>query len=148
VLEVQSAELVPGGAQALQLRVDWQGQPVTVVAVHLHWPIGAHNVRQRNAELQALADLARRTPGPLLIGGDFNITRWSPVFDAAFAKAPLVDCGRGLGLVSSWPSYFPPAAIRIDHCLASPHWRGVQAVAGPTLGSDHRPVLNELALQR
>jgi endonuclease/exonuclease/phosphatase (EEP) superfamily protein YafD len=148
LLDAQSVELVPGGARALQLRIDWQGQPVTVVTVHLHWPIGADSVRLRNAELQALAELARRTPGPLLVGGDFNITRWSPVFDAAFAAAPLADCARGQGLVSSWPSFFPPAAIRIDHCLASPHWRVLQVWSGPALGSDHRPVLSELALQR
>jgi endonuclease/exonuclease/phosphatase (EEP) superfamily protein YafD len=148
VLDAQSIELAPGGAPALQLLVDWQGQPVTVVAVHLHWPIGANNVRLRNAELQALAERARRTQGPLLIGGDFNITRWSPVFEAAFAEAPLAECARGQGLVSSWPSFFAPAAIRIDHCLASPHWRVLHAESGPALGSDHRPVLSDLALLR
>lgn len=148
ILQAQTVELVPGGAQAAKVRVDWQGQAVTVVGVHLHWPIGADNVRLRNAELQALAALARDTPGPLLIGGDFNITQWSPVFDAAFATAPLLDCARGQGLVNSWPSFFPPAAIRIDHCLASPHWQMLQVRAGPALGSDHRPMLNELVLKR
>ena len=148
ILQAQTVELVPGGAQAAKVRVDWQGQPVTVVGVHLHWPIGADNARLRNAELQALAALARDTPGPLLIGGDFNITQWSPVFDAAFATAPLTDCARGQGLVNSWPSFFPPAAIRIDHCLASPHWQVLQVRAGPALGSDHRPMLNELVLKR
>jgi endonuclease/exonuclease/phosphatase (EEP) superfamily protein YafD len=130
------------------VRIDWRGQPITVVGVHLHWPVGANNVRQRNAALHALAALARDTPGPLLIGGDFNITQWSPVFDAAFATAPLQDCARGQGLVNSWPSFFPPAAIRIDHCLASPHWQVLQVQAGPALGSDHRPMLSELVLKR
>jgi endonuclease/exonuclease/phosphatase (EEP) superfamily protein YafD len=148
ILQAQTVALGPGGAQAAVVRIDWRGEPVTLVGVHLHWPIGADNVRLRNAELQALADLARDTPGPLLIGGDFNITQWSPVFDAAFAAAPLQDCARGQGLVTSWPSFFPPAAIRIDHCLASLHWRVLQVRAGPSLGSDHRPMLNDLALKR
>jgi endonuclease/exonuclease/phosphatase (EEP) superfamily protein YafD len=148
ILQAQTIELTPGGARAAQLRIDWRAQPITVVGVHLHWPVGANNVRQRNAALHALAALARDTPGPLLIGGDFNITQWSAVFDAAFATAPLQDCARGQGLVNSWPSFFPPAAIRIDHCLASPHWRVLQVSAGPALGSDHRPVLSELVLQR
>jgi endonuclease/exonuclease/phosphatase (EEP) superfamily protein YafD len=148
ILQAQTVELTPGGAQAAKVRIDWRGEPVTVVGVHLHWPIGADNVRLRNAELQALADLARDTPGPLLIGGDFNITQWSPVFDAAFAAAPLQDCARGQGLVTSWPSFFPPAAIRIDHCLASMHWQVLQVRAGPALGSDHRPMLNDLVLTR
>jgi endonuclease/exonuclease/phosphatase (EEP) superfamily protein YafD len=146
ILQAQSVELTPGGARASKVRIDWRGQPVMVVGAHLHWPIGADNVRLRNAELHALAQLARDTPGPLLIGGDFNVTRWSAVFDAAFATAPLQDCARGRGQVNSWPAFFPPAAIRIDHCLASPHWRVRQVGSGPALGSDHRPMVNELAL--
>lgn len=148
ILDAQTIELAPGGARAAKLRIDWRGQPVTVVGVHLHWPIGAENVRLRNAELLGLAELARSTGEPLLIGGDFNITQWSPVFGAAFAASSLADCARGQGLLNSWPSYFPPAAIRIDHCLASPHWRVLRLSAGPALGSDHRPMLNELALKR
>jgi endonuclease/exonuclease/phosphatase (EEP) superfamily protein YafD len=116
--------------------------------VHLHWPIGAENVRLRNAELQALAALARGIDEPLLIGGDFNITAWSPVFAAALGDAPVRDCARGQGLVGSWPSFFPPAAIRIDHCLASPHWHVRRVAAGPGLGSDHRPMVTDLELRR
>jgi endonuclease/exonuclease/phosphatase (EEP) superfamily protein YafD len=148
ILRADAVELTPGGARALQLTVDWQGQPVTVVGVHLHWPMGASNAGQRNAALRALAELARTTPTPLLIGGDFNITQWSPVFASAFADAPGVDCGRGNGWVNSWPAFFPPAAIRIDHCLASPHWRVLRLEAGPFLGSDHRPMLNDMMLPR
>jgi endonuclease/exonuclease/phosphatase (EEP) superfamily protein YafD len=146
--DARSVELTPGGARAVQLRIDWSGQPVTVVGAHLHWPIGAENVRLRNAELQALVALARGIEEPLLIGGDFNITAWSPVFAAALGDAPVRDCARGQGLVTSWPSFFPPAAIRIDHCLASPHWQVRRIAAGPGLGSDHRPMLNELELRR
>jgi len=148
ILEARFVELAPGGGQALKLRVDWRAQPVSVVGVHLHWPIGEANVRFRNAELQGLAELARGTREPLLIGGDFNITQWSPVFDAAFAASTLQDCARGQGLVTSWPSFFPPAAIRIDHCLASRDWRVLRVSSGPSLGSDHRPMVNELALMR
>ncbi|MBN8507856.1 MAG: endonuclease/exonuclease/phosphatase family protein [Burkholderiales bacterium] len=146
--DARSVELTPGGARAVQLRVDWAGRPLTLVGVHLHWPIGAENVRLRNAELEGLVALARGIDEPLLIGGDFNITAWSPVFAAALGDAPVRDCARGHGLVSSWPSFFPPAAIRIDHCLASPHWRVRRIAAGPGLGSDHRPMLNELELRR
>jgi endonuclease/exonuclease/phosphatase family metal-dependent hydrolase len=69
------------------------------------------------------------------------------VFDAALGDAPVRDCARGHGLVNSWPSFFPPASIRIDHCLASPHWRVRRLAAGPGLGSDHRPMINDLELR-
>lgn len=146
ILRADTIELSPGGARALQLTLDWKGRPVTVVGVHLHWPMGARNSAQRNAALRALAELAQATPGPLLIGGDFNITPWSPVFDAALRASTLADCARGQGLLTSWPTFFPPAAIRIDHCLASAHWRVLRVTSGPALGSDHRPMLNDLEL--
>ena len=148
IVSAQDVELSPGGARALLVRIDWRGQPLTLLGVHLHWPMGAHNSRQRDAALQALAALAQAVPGPLLIGGDFNITPWSPVFGAALQASPLADCARGQGLLHSWPTFLAPASIRIDHCLASPHWRVQQVSAGPALGSDHRPMLNQLELKR
>ena len=114
---------------------------MTVVGVHLHWPMGARNSAQRNAALRALAELAQATPGPLLIGGDFNITPWSPVFDAALRASTLADCARGQGLLTR-PTFFLPAAIRIDHCLASAHWRVLRVTC--RRWPDHRPMLNDL----
>jgi endonuclease/exonuclease/phosphatase (EEP) superfamily protein YafD len=140
-------ELVPGGASAARLVVEWRGHLVTVVGVHLHWPIGAENVRLRNAELARLAQLPQEIPGPLLIGGDFNVTAWSTVFSAALADSGLSDCARGQGLVQTWPAQVPLLAIRIDQCLHSRHWQVAGVSHGPALGSDHYPTLNELVLR-
>ncbi|HMN43549.1 MAG TPA: endonuclease/exonuclease/phosphatase family protein [Povalibacter sp.] len=141
-------ELVPQGAQVAKTVIDWNGQPITLIGAHLHWPMGARNTRLRNAELRELITLARATEGPLLIGGDFNITPWSPVFREAMAGSGLTDCARGHGFVPSWPSWFAPAGIRIDHCLASDHWRVLDLSAGPSLGSDHLAMINDLELKR
>lgn len=140
-------ELVPGGASAARIVVEWHGQLVTVVGVHLHWPIGAENVRLRNAELARLAQLPRELPGPLLIGGDFNVTAWSTVFSAAIADSGLSDCASGQGLVPTWPAQVPLLAIRIDQCLCSRHWQVAGISHGPALGSDHYLTLNTLVLR-
>lgn len=146
--KAETLELIPGGARVAQVVIDWRGRPVTVLGAHLHWPLSLSSARQRNAELEQLAKVASRIQGPLLIGGDFNITPWSPYFRDAVEHSGLQDCARGRGLIATWPTFLPSFGIRIDQCLASRDWRVVGVHTGPTLGSDHYPAVNDLELQR
>ena len=148
ILRSQTIELVPEGPRAAQVVLDWHGRAITVIGTHLHWPFGAHNTRLRDGALRRLVRLAATLPGPLLIGGDFNITSWSPRFQDALAASSLVDCARGHGLVATWPTFFSPLSIRIDHCLASKDWQVIGVRTGPSLGSDHYPAIAELTLRR
>jgi endonuclease/exonuclease/phosphatase (EEP) superfamily protein YafD len=148
VLSAESVPLAPGGAVAARLTLDWRGTPVTVVGVHLNWPLGPRNFEFRNQELSVLAHLGKAQERPLLVAGDFNLTPWSQYFDDALAQSGLHDAARGFGLARSWPAQFAPAGIRIDHCLASSHWRSVDARVGPWLGSDHLPIVADLLLQQ
>jgi endonuclease/exonuclease/phosphatase (EEP) superfamily protein YafD len=148
VLSAESVPLAPGGAVAARLTLDWRGTPVTVIGVHLNWPLGPRNAEFRNQELNALAHFSKAQDQPLLVAGDFNITPWSQHFSAALAQSGLHDAARGFGLARSWPAQFAPAGIRIDHCLASSHWRSVDARVGPWLGSDHLPIVADLALRQ
>ncbi|MBB6092719.1 endonuclease/exonuclease/phosphatase (EEP) superfamily protein YafD [Povalibacter uvarum] len=148
IQRVETIELAPYGALAAKAVIDWEGKPVAVVGVHLHWPIGPNNVRLRNAEMKQLVKVAEQTPEPLLIGGDFNVSSWSQNFRRTFDESPLHDCARGLGLVNTWPSHFAPLAIRIDQCLASDHWEVLHVSRGPALGSDHFPTVTDLQLRR
>lgn len=148
ILRHQTIELVPAGARAAQVVLDWRGQTVTVIGTHLHWPFGARNTRLRDGALRRLTRLAATLQGPLLIGGDLNITAWSPRFQDVLASSSLSDCARGHGLVATWPTFFSPLSIRIDHCLASPDWQVIGVRTGPSLGSDHYPAITDLILRR
>ncbi|HEY5807030.1 MAG TPA: endonuclease/exonuclease/phosphatase family protein, partial [Povalibacter sp.] len=148
IIERQTIELAPGGARVAKVVIDWHGRRLTVIGAHLHWPLGPQVTRLRNSELEELAQLARHTRGPLLIGGDFNITPWSQNFERAIAGTSLRDCVRGQGWISTWPTQFAPLGLRIDHCLYSEHWRVVSVRRGPILGSDHYPMINDLVLLR
>ena len=50
----------------------------------------------------------------------------------------------GHGLAPHWPSQFAPLGIRIDHCLVIAQWRSVRVRLGPSLGSDHLPLMADL----
>lgn len=147
LIEARSQSL-GAGAPAAHVRIQWRGVELTLVGAHLHWPLGGRNSRLRNQELAALAQLASATQGPLLIAGDFNISPWSPYFRDLLRDSGLRDCAAGQGLAPSWPSHIRWLGIRIDHCLASDHWRVLDLRIGPHLGSDHRPVAADVALVR
>ena len=148
VLEAESVPLAPGGAVAARLKLDWRGAPVTVLGVHLNWPLGPRNSEFRNQELNQLVEFSKAQPEPLIVAGDFNLTPWSEYFSDALEESGLHDAARGFGLARSWPAQFAPAGIRIDHCLLSPQWRSVATRVGPWLGSDHLPIVADLLLQQ
>lgn len=146
IVSAESLAMDDGPARAARVTLDWQGTPVTVLGVHLHWPLGPTNSRLRNAELQGIATFAASHTEPLIVAGDFNVTPWSQHFRAALASSGLNDCAAGHGLAPSWPAQFPPLGIRIDHCWASRHWRSTDVRLGPSLGSDHLPLIADLEL--
>lgn len=148
VRSAESVPLAPGGAIAARMTVDWNGTPVNVLGVHLNWPLGPRNSAFRNEELRGLVDFSKAQHEPLIVAGDFNLTPWSEYFSAALDESGLHDAARGFGLVRSWPAQFSPVGMRIDHCWLSPHWRSLSARIGPSLGSDHLPLMAELSLTR
>jgi endonuclease/exonuclease/phosphatase (EEP) superfamily protein YafD len=137
-------ELADGGVNASRVELTWHDRQITLLGMHLHWPIGAAALR--DAEIEGLARFARSHAGPLVIVGDFNITPWSAAFGAAMTDAGLDDCARGRGWLPTWPSQFPPLGIRIDQCLVSADWEVIGARAGPRVGSDHLPMTYDLTL--
>lgn len=148
VLAAESVPLSQGGAVAARLMLDWRGTPVSLLGVHLNWPLGPRNSAFRNQELSSLVALSKEQPGPLLVVGDFNLTAWSGYFSDALEQSGLHDAALGFGLMRSWPAQFAPLGIRIDHCLLSRHWQARTTAIGPSLGSDHLPLVADVTLLR
>jgi endonuclease/exonuclease/phosphatase (EEP) superfamily protein YafD len=148
VLSAESLSLAKDGAIAARVRIDWRGTPVTVLGVHLNWPLGPRNSEFRNEELAGVVAFSKAQREPLIVAGDFNLTAWSEYFSDALEHSGLHDSARGFGLARSWPAQFAPLGIRIDHCLLSRDWESVRTEIGPSLGSDHLPLVADLALRR
>ena len=148
IVSAESVPLADAGVLAARVTLNWHGTPVTVLGVHLHWPLGPTNSRLRNAELAAIASFAAAHSEPLIVAGDFNITPWSRHFRTALERSGLHDSAAGHGLAPSWPAQFPPLGIRIDHCWISRHWRSTDVRLGPASGSDHLPLIAELVWER
>lgn len=140
ITDATVSPLTADGTSAINLTVQWRDRPIHVMGVHLHWPLGPREAARRNGELAGIAALAQAQREPLVVLGDFNVTPWSPHFAHMLASGGLKDCSLGQGLLPTWPSQARFVGIRIDHCLASAHWRTVDAWTGPHVYSDHRPM--------
>jgi len=99
--------------------------------------------------MQNLHNRLQKESGPLLVVGDLNATRH------AYGYQRLISLGlrdahqeRGRGLATTWPNgIFPLPPIRLDHVLVSRELAVTQISEGRGTGSDHRPVIADVALR-
>jgi len=126
-------------------------QRVRVQAVHVAPPL-EDLVPRWLAELEALRTLADRSEAagtPLVLAGDFNAGRHHPAF-RRLLDAGLRDAhdARGRGPVRTWPAGGPVPLLHLDHVLVSDGLAVLAVTEGPALGSDHVPVVADLAVTR
>jgi endonuclease/exonuclease/phosphatase (EEP) superfamily protein YafD len=134
---------------ALEARVELPTQGLQLVAAHPPPPTTAAYSAERNRVLGELAALVRGRPGRLVLCGDLNTSPWSPHFKDFLSSSRLVDTRRGHGVQPTWNSVWPRLMrVPIDHCLVSTGI-GVDGFrqAAP-IGSDHLPLVLDLALPR
>lgn len=120
--------------------------PWRLLAVHAHWPLGPGASRARARDLEAIAAAARLAPLPVVAIGDFNVSPLSPHFAALLVNGRLRDAAAGRGWQPTWPTFFPPLGIRIDHALVSEAVAVNSFERGRLEGSDHRPIVVDLGL--
>ena len=89
--------------------------------------------------------IAEQSPDAI-ITGDFNLPVESRIFRTHWSRCPdaFTTAGRGFG----WTRVLKRFSARIDHVLTCGSWRAQHAEVGPDLGSDHLPLIVDLARRR
>jgi endonuclease/exonuclease/phosphatase (EEP) superfamily protein YafD len=133
------------GATFATAAVNFNGQEVTVAAMHLGWPWPYGQSRNIDRVVPLLATLT----GTVILAGDLNAAGWSA------AASRLAKAG-GLTLVPSvgptWLHRSLPIALRpwiglpIDHVFAKGNVVIRSAKAEGDAGSDHLPVFVEFSV--
>lgn len=144
---IEHVRTVPMGPHAdptVAAELSVRGRTLHLIGVHPSWPLGPAVSFERNRELNRLAALARATPAPLVMAGDFNVTPFSPNFRMFVARSGLEWTAQGAGWQPTWPTFFPAAGIQIDHVFVSPDIAVRSFARGSGIGSDHRPILADL----
>lgn len=145
-LEVISHGWAEREARAMEVMVRVEETEVTLLGIHPLAPTNRRRAGLRDAQFEFVADWVGKTTGATVVAGDFNATPWSHVF------SPLVDAGlrnsqRGFGMAPSFPvdgNFL--TRVPIDHLLHSSHLAVADRWLGPDLGSDHFPLVVDLAL--
>jgi endonuclease/exonuclease/phosphatase (EEP) superfamily protein YafD len=153
------------GRPDLRAVLDLGGTEVTVIVAHPPPPqVARSGLRDRPGgaeQFAALVATIESTDGPLLVLGDFNVTRMHSAY-RRLESAGLRDvyrlAGRGAGFTT--PTRLAklaqrgntlgdiplPPLLRIDYVWISTHWTPIDAWIGGDAGSDHLPVVARVAL--
>ncbi len=126
-------------------KIKTETSAVTILSTHLLNPLFHSYPKGRNEQLDTIR---RKLNGDnsMIIVGDLNITRWSPVYKKFVKSLNLVNSRDGFGILPTWPSYFFHPIIPIDHCLISKNISVIDVKTGGNIGSDHIPLIVELGL--
>ncbi len=140
-----------GGYPFVRAVADVDGQPVRLVNVHAKAPSRNWAVPFWKEQLAGLGREARADSRPVVIAGDFNATYGHRPFRdllAAGLKEAHIEAGRGWAV--TWPrgGRVIPPVYRLDHVLVSSDVAVLGVREGRGKGSDHRPVIADLALPR
>lgn len=139
-------ESVPRGFPSLIAETRIGASRLNIISTHPMPPVGSADTAARNLQLDSIAQLASRTPEPLVVIGDLNITMWSHQFARFEEQSMLRNARRGFGVAPTWPLFLPPAMIPIDHCLVSDGIDVTDFRTGPAIGSDHLPIIVSVTL--
>ncbi|HSJ84272.1 MAG TPA: endonuclease/exonuclease/phosphatase family protein [Acidimicrobiia bacterium] len=146
-LEAVSYGFAEGAARAIALEFQPEGWtvPVRILSSHPLAPTTADRADLRDAQLAFAADWAAEQEGAFLVVGDLNASPWSWPFRRLVAEGSVRNSQIGFGLQASFPadSWFL-LRVPIDHLLHSDELRVRDRHLGPTLGSDHFPLIVDL----
>jgi len=116
-----------------------------VIAMHTPRPGPNGQTLRRNQMLQKAANLAAtKLSDRTIVVGDFNITRWSTDFTAFLRQGQLSDSKAGVWAATTWISRFPLFGLSIDHVLHGTGFFAIGRRVGPSIGSDHLPLIVDL----
>jgi endonuclease/exonuclease/phosphatase (EEP) superfamily protein YafD len=130
-------------ASVIEARIEFDDGPLTVIGTHLMRPIGLGDLEGQMAQTEVLARRVDAASGRKLVVGDFNAVPWGRVVTTLETRTGL----RVLpGLEGTWPAPMPwPLRLPIDNAMVSADVAVATRRIGPVVGSDHAPVIVQLA---
>jgi endonuclease/exonuclease/phosphatase (EEP) superfamily protein YafD len=101
---------------------------------------------ERDAELIVVGKTVKHSKLPVIVTGDLNDVAWSETTRLFRHVSGLLDPRRGRGTFSTFPARWPISRWPLDHVFHSPALCLVDIHTLKNWGSDHLPIVYELAL--
>ncbi|MEL6750738.1 MAG: endonuclease/exonuclease/phosphatase family protein [Pseudomonadota bacterium] len=122
------------------------GGTFRLIAVHPEPPVATHDTIGRDAEMGRVSEIVRHDDEPVIVCGDLNDVAWSRTTRRFLRVSRLLDPREGRGQFNSFDARYPFLRWPLDHIFHSPHFALVDMRRGPFIGSDHFPMIFNLAL--
>lgn len=129
-------------------RLSVDGTRLSVILTHPIPPVSGDALASQERQLTAVAARVHELDAPVVVMGDLNATPWSSPFRDFIAQSGLCDSRAGFGIQASFPAASAILRIPIDHVLTSCHVGIADRWIERDVGSDHLPVVVELAVPR
>ncbi len=130
--------------RAVQLTYTPHGwdSPISVLGTHPVAPTDRERAGLRDAQLEFAGEWAADQSGAFFVVGDFNATPWSAPFRQLMGAAELNNSQSGFGLQPTFSTEsFTLLRVPIDHLVHSPALEVTDRQLGPSLASDHFPLI-------
>lgn len=125
-----------------------EGQPIRLINVHAPYLFNDAGTEAIDAYYERLHEQLALEQGPLVVAGDLNVSQYSGWY-RSLTRIGLQSCHQltGRGYVTTWPNgKMRVPAIRLDHALFSSELVCLSIREGEGLGTDHKPLIFDLAL--
>jgi endonuclease/exonuclease/phosphatase (EEP) superfamily protein YafD len=122
-----------------------EGEPLSIVSIHLHWPFPYKQSKQ----VDWLQKTLQSIPAPKIIAGDFNAASWSHTLHRIvdYSQTSIIPGLRWTLNFRDVPP-LPRLQLPIDHILISDGLSVKYIDTGVSLGSDHLPVVAEIIYKK
>lgn len=132
---------------SVHARLTLDGRSISLLSYHTLPPAGPEYMATRNRQLEAIGAYVEAQDDLVIVAGDLNVTPWSPNYKAMIRKSGLKNARQGHGIKPTWSGIpLPIALLPLDHVLLSPGIAVKTFGVGPRIGSDHRPLVVDLAV--
>ncbi|MCF6284450.1 MAG: endonuclease/exonuclease/phosphatase family protein [Candidatus Hydrogenedentes bacterium] len=133
---------------ALAVPLEINGIKARLLTLHALPPLRSELAAQRSRQLDAARAWYEAQEEPALIVGDLNMTMYSPVYRSWLSGIDIKNARAGHGPLGSWPEWIPFLRLPLDQCLVSTEIDVVDCRLGPSIGSDHLPLVIDIRLPR
>jgi len=141
--------LVEDGIPSIHTRAKLpSGDVFYLYCLHPQPPVPQENPQatERDAELLTIAKEAKASTLPVVVAGDLNDVAWSYTTELFMKVSGLLDPRRGRGFFNTFHAKYWFLRWPLDHIFCSKHFQLINLMRLPPMGSDHFPILVELAL--
>lgn len=123
-----------------------KGGEFRVFALHPEPPLPHQDTIGRDAEIAFVGNIARNDGSPIIVCGDLNDVAWSATTRRFLRISRLLDPREGRGMFNTFDARFFFIRWPLDHIFHSPHFQLISMKRMRNIGSDHFPMLYDLAL--